>query len=101
MRRVFQFDVLRCISCGGRMRVIAFIEDGHVSTRILEHLGLTARVPAVRPARAPPPPPPGSDAKLVFHGLDECPDPFWINSDPGADPGADRDPEPDPDYPVE
>ena len=66
------------------MRVIAFIEDGHVSTRILEHLGLTARVPAARPARAPPTPPPGSDAEPVFD-----------------DPGADRDPEPDPEYPVD
>ena len=64
------------------MRVIAFIEDGDVSKRILEHMGLPAQVPAAWPARAPPTPPPGSDAEPVFD-----------------DPGADRDPEPDPDYP--
>jgi hypothetical protein len=46
--------VLRCASCGGRMRVIAFIEDGEVSRRILEHLGWPAQVPtAGRYARRP------------------------------------------------
>ena len=82
-RRVFQLDVLRCASCGGRRRVIAFIEAGDVSRRILEHLGLPAQVPAAL-TRAPPTPLQGSDAEPVFDH-----------------PGADRDPEPDPDYPVD
>ena len=101
LRRVFEFDVLRCTNCGGRMRVIAFIEDGDVSKRILEHLGLPAQVPAALPARAPPTPLAGSDAELHFDGgIDEHVDP-WMASDPGTDPRADQGSEPDPDYPVE
>src|SRR5262249_15364150 len=66
LRRVFGLDVLRCASCGGRMRVIAFIQDGEVSKRILGHLGLLNQQPEAWPARAPPTPCPGSDAELVF-----------------------------------
>src|SRR5262249_4571255 len=73
LRRVFQIDVMRCASCGARMRVIAFIQDGDVSRRILEHLGWPAQVPPARPARAPPTMLSGSDAELVFDGLDNEP----------------------------
>src|SRR5215813_9732144 len=40
LQRVFAVDVLACPSCGGRMRVIATIEDPRVVRRILTHLGL-------------------------------------------------------------
>src|SRR5262249_38934397 len=84
LRRVFELDVLGCSSCGGGMRVIALIEDGDVSNRILEPLGLQAQVPAPSPVRAPPTPIPSSDAELVCDGIDEHAAP-WMNSEPGTD----------------
>ena len=84
LRRVFQIDVMRCASCGARMRVVAFIQDGDVSRRILGHLGWPAQVPPARPARAPPTPLSGSDAELVFDSLDNEP---WIEpAEPGKQP---------------
>jgi hypothetical protein len=41
MRRAFEVDVRRCPQCGGRMHVIATIEDPAVIHRILAHLGLS------------------------------------------------------------
>jgi hypothetical protein len=55
MRRAFDVDVLACPRCGGRMRLIATIEDPRVIRRILAHLGLPPEGPAVCPARPPPP----------------------------------------------
>jgi hypothetical protein len=40
LHRVFAVDVLACPNCGGRMRVIATIDDPRVVRRILRHLGL-------------------------------------------------------------
>lgn len=54
MRRAFEVDVLACPRCGGRLRLVALLEAGTVTTRILRHLGLLSEVPAARPARAPP-----------------------------------------------
>jgi hypothetical protein len=54
MRRAFEVDVLACPRCGGRLRLIALLEAGDGTARILRHLGLPAEVPAARPARAPP-----------------------------------------------
>jgi len=54
MARSFGFDVLACPWCGGRLRLIALIEDPRVIRRILGHLGLPTEVPAARPPRAPP-----------------------------------------------
>ncbi|MBW2281154.1 MAG: transposase [Deltaproteobacteria bacterium] len=51
MRRVFAIDVLECPACGGRMRVIAAIEDPRVIRAILECLGLPARAPPTAKAR--------------------------------------------------
>ena len=56
MRRTFGFDVLACPRCGGRLRLIALIEQVAVIQRILRHLGLSTEVPVPRPARAPPRP---------------------------------------------
>jgi hypothetical protein len=41
MRRAFEADVLACPNCGGRMVVLATIEDPAVIRRILTHLGLS------------------------------------------------------------
>ena len=54
MQRTFGFDVLMCPRCGGRLRLIALIEDASVVRRILRHLGMPTEIPAPRPARAPP-----------------------------------------------
>jgi hypothetical protein len=54
MRRIFGLDVLACPRCGGRLRLIALVEEAAVIDRILRHLGLPNTVPAPRPARAPP-----------------------------------------------
>ena len=54
MRRAFGFDVLLCPQCGGRLRLIALIEDPRVIHRILTHLGLPTDLPEPRPARDPP-----------------------------------------------
>ena len=49
MRHTFAVDVLACPRCGGRMRVVATIEDPVVIGKILTHLGLSIEVPAPRP----------------------------------------------------
>jgi hypothetical protein len=54
MRRAFGFDVLACPRCGGRLRLIALIDESAVTQRILRHLGLPTEVPEARSARAPP-----------------------------------------------
>ncbi len=54
MRRAFGFDVLACPRCGGRLRLIALLDESVVTERILRHLGLPAELPPARPARAPP-----------------------------------------------
>jgi len=54
MQRTFGFDVLACPRCGGRLRLIALIEEAAVIGRILRHLGMPTEIPPPRPARAPP-----------------------------------------------
>lgn len=45
--------VVRCL-CGGRLRLVALIEQASVVQQILRHLGLLTELPEVRPARATP-----------------------------------------------
>jgi len=54
MRRAFELDVLGCPRCGGRMGLIATIEDPRVIRRILAHLGLPTEGPDPCPSRPPP-----------------------------------------------
>lgn len=56
MRRTFEIDVLACPGCGGRLRLVALIEQASAIARLLRHLELPTDVPEPRPARAPPPP---------------------------------------------
>ena len=74
MRRAFGFDVLACPRCGGRLRLIALIDQASVIQQILGHLGLPTEIPASTPARAPPPVP------------DPTP-PRFDDDRPGVDPG--------------
>jgi len=50
IRKVHEVDPLLCPSCGGRMRIISFIEEPKVIDRIIGHLKLTFE------AERPPPP---------------------------------------------
>jgi len=54
MARTFGLDVLACPRCGGRLRLVALLEQRAVIDRILRHLGLPTETPAPRPARPPP-----------------------------------------------
>ena len=56
MRRSLGLDVLACPRCGGRLTLIALIDDPAVVRRLLEHVGAPIEVPEARPARAPPVP---------------------------------------------
>ena len=51
MARTFEFDVLQCPRCGGRMKIIAAIESPEVARRILGCLGIVSRPPPLLPAR--------------------------------------------------
>ena len=44
MRRTFGLDVLACPRCGGRLRLIALIEQVSVIQRILPHLGVPTQI---------------------------------------------------------
>jgi ribosomal protein S27E len=50
IRKVYEVDPLLCPTCGGRMKIISFIEDHNVIDRIIHHLELTFE------AERPPPP---------------------------------------------
>jgi hypothetical protein len=54
MRRAFDTDVLACPKCGGRMVLLATIEDPAVIRRILTHLGLSLDSGDPLPERGPP-----------------------------------------------
>jgi len=55
LKRVFAIDIETCRQCGGKLRVIASIEEPAVIKRILEHLGHTAEpIDPAHPSRAPP-----------------------------------------------
>jgi hypothetical protein len=68
MQRSFGFDpgslprvlcavgwgVLACPRCGGRLGLVALIQEAPVIRRILGHLGLPTEVPTASPARPPP-----------------------------------------------
>ena len=45
LRRVFAVDVLECVHCGGRLRILAAIHPPDATRAILEHLGLPSRAP--------------------------------------------------------
>jgi len=55
MQRAFDVDVLACPRCGGRLRLVATVNDAHVIHEILAHLGLPTKVPHADPPRPPPP----------------------------------------------
>ena len=54
LARVFNIDVEICPKCGGKMKIIAAIEDTKVIRKILDHNGLPTKPPSLHPARGPP-----------------------------------------------
>lgn len=55
LKRVFAIDIETCPKCGGKLRVIACIEDPDVIATILEHIRTREATEPTQP-RAPPPP---------------------------------------------
>lgn len=55
LKRVFNIDVETCLACGGKMRIIAAVEEPEVIKKILDHLGLPSTAPQIKAARGPPP----------------------------------------------
>lgn len=53
LKRTHGIDVLRCIRCGARARLIATITEPSVVKAILDHVGLPSNVPVPKRARAP------------------------------------------------
>ena len=51
LKRVFDIDMEHCPNCGGRLKIIAVIEEPPVIVRILAHLGLPTRAPPRAAAR--------------------------------------------------
>jgi hypothetical protein len=56
MHRAFAVDVLACLHCGGRLRLIATLHDPAFIQKILAHLGRASS------GRSPGPAPPASGA---------------------------------------
>jgi len=54
MHRAFAIDVLACVNCGGRLRLIATLHDPVVIRKLLAHLGMAPSGPS--PGPAPPVP---------------------------------------------
>ena len=50
LKRVYDIDIERC-ECGGKLKLIAVIEEPAVIEKILTHIGLSAQPPPRAPAR--------------------------------------------------
>ena len=54
LKRVFDIDIEKCSDCGGKIKVIAVIEDYTVAKKILTHIGLDSKAPTPCSPRGPP-----------------------------------------------
>ncbi len=72
IQRVYEVDPLTCTKCGGRMRVISFIErrQREVIEQILRHCGLWDPLPL----RGPPSEPPAGTSSMSSDGRQFEPD---------------------------
>ena len=75
MARIYDVFPLLCPSCGGSMRIIAFVTDPAPVRSILSHLDLPSRPPPLTPARAPPQTVLGFDQSSGFDPTDPEPTP--------------------------
>ena len=62
---VYEVDPLKCLRCGGEMRIISFIEEELVIEKILRHCGLWKQQ-APRPPSEEKPPPEIEESKLDY-----------------------------------
>jgi hypothetical protein len=53
LRRSFDVDVLQCVSCGGRLRVVGEVTEPAMVRLVLESLGMPAEGPRIARARDP------------------------------------------------
>ncbi len=51
-KRVFDIDIEQC-ACGGKLKLIALIEEPVVIKKMLKHLGLDPQPPPIGPASRP------------------------------------------------
>jgi len=56
LKRVFQFVVLCCPKCGGRMKIIATLTEPSAEAAFLRGIGVSSDAPRFTPARPPPRP---------------------------------------------
>ena len=54
LMRQLGIDVETCPRCGGKMKVIALVQDPQGIARYLRHLALPTEEPTMAPARGPP-----------------------------------------------
>ena len=54
LKRVFEFDVLCCPQCGGRMKIIATLTEPRAVAAFLRGIGVSPDPPRFAPARPPP-----------------------------------------------
>jgi Putative transposase len=54
MKRAFGFDVLSCVRCGGRMRLLTVVLERAAIRKVLVHLGLPLEPPDGASTRGPP-----------------------------------------------
>lgn len=54
LKRTFDFDVLSCPNCGGRVMLLALITDSKGVARYLRAMGEPTDVPRRSPSRGPP-----------------------------------------------
>ena len=54
LKRVFDIDISKCITCQGQVKVIAAVQEPGIMAKILEHLKIAVKPPFIAPARAPP-----------------------------------------------
>jgi hypothetical protein len=82
LQRVFEVDALRCARCGGRLRLLAAIEEPEVARKILDCLDLPARAPPLLPA-------PDGSAGQEIESSDEEP-PWAFDQTPPRETTLDR-----------
>ena len=52
--KIFEINPLLCLSCGGEMKMIAFVTDTEPIRKILHHIGELDHAPSISPSRDPP-----------------------------------------------
>jgi hypothetical protein len=54
LKRSFGFDILHCVKCQGRMRLLAMLTEDRDIRRYLRGIGEPTELPTQAPARGPP-----------------------------------------------